>query len=232
MVAFAKKYTQQVQPLSDCTLGEFHQYFFDRCGFKSSISRTYVREISNFLYDAYQSPSLAQGGDWTRGSVKQEARRLRAANPDAEYIRAPKSLLGNPLYYVFRYHASPSSYLKGEGKEYYLEYGFKYANIFTSLGESTSSSMLKEWVNNTRFELQVSIEQILASDPSIASDRERLYHFAMDSHDDAYRRGGFGLLTWWEQAQVGWAARSDILADEALKEIWDSRDMWGGISFP
>ena len=162
------------------------------------------------------------GRDWTFEKVVAEVQRLRKAHPNVDFIPAPKSLIGNPLYYVFRFLAAPSAYHHSglPNEDYLLNYGFKYANIFTDLETTTSSQKIKNFVVNTRIALQETMEVRLAANPSIARSMGRLREMAFDIHSSSYEVGGFGQLSILEKTTViSNIDRVDIVKPESKKEI-------------
>jgi RHS repeat-associated protein len=137
-------------------------------------------------------------------AVRQQAAELRAANPGADYIPAPKELIGTKYYYLFRWEAAPDKYKQDHGDEYLMEFGYKNIQKFEALAAGDVSQNLKSFVAKTAVELQVAIERALGANPSLAESRSDLLDAAYKSHSTAYMRGGFGSLTWGERIRVGW----------------------------
>lgn len=136
-------------------------------------------------------------------AVRSQAAELRAANPGADFIPAPKELIGTKYYYLFRWEAAPDEYKKQPGEEYLMEFGYKNIQRFEALAAGDVSQNLKNFVAQTAVELQRGLESALASQPSLARSRSDLLDVAYASHSTAYMRGGFGSLSFMDKLRVG-----------------------------
>lgn len=102
-----------------------------------------------------------------------------------------RNLLGHTGYYAWR---ARDFMRQNPGKpvpDYYMGYGHKYINRFTTETNKTMSSSGKTWLKEARKNLQVAIEDRL--DPkkykdanTIELNNDKFRSFAFDSHVDAY----------------------------------------------
>jgi RHS repeat-associated protein len=111
---------------------------------------------------------------------------------------------GTPEYYPNRYRSTSRVYRQRAlalGKEYLIDYGYRYARMFQELKFRTASRAVAEAVDSITVELQIALEAQIAENPQLLENPFELGQVAFRTHSDAYARGGFGNLTLAEQAE-------------------------------
>jgi hypothetical protein len=132
-----------------------------------------------------------------------------------DFVPVPVELLGTVDYYSWRNLNTPSSYKNDTGPNYLTDFAPKYFNRFARLDESWGGVFpgIRKWVNGTKLELQLALEDRLMQNPALQNNREDLMRAAFLTHPGAYRRGHFGELTYLEKMIVaGSLESSDMLA--------------------
>ena len=109
--------------------------------------------------------------------------------------------MGTRDYYTWRNENAPDSFKKGEGPNYYTEYGLPFFDKFQGLREGASPK-LDSTIGKIGLELQLGLERRLQANPAIELSRASLYNAAFDTHSVAYRAGGFFELGIADQARM------------------------------
>lgn len=113
--------------------------------------------------------------------------------PPADPTPAPVQV-GTADYYQQRYNDFVARNPGVDPPDYYLEYGQKYADRFSSLDGRDLSSEGLQWRDNTLVALQQAIEDLRISDPEAFAELERdpeaFRSFAFGSHPAAYVESG------------------------------------------
>jgi hypothetical protein len=107
---------------------------------------------------------------------------------------------------------------------YYLEYGNKYLEKFSSLGPKDMSPEGLAWRDNTLKALQVAIETKRMEDPvgfaQLERDPEAFKRFAYDSHPDAYVKSGFFKLPMQDMLKVAsTVGLKELLGKDGIPQI-------------
>ena len=111
---------------------------------------------------------------------------------------APTDIIGRPEYYLFRsdnftLRANAMS-IKQTAPEYYLNFGFKYANRFLNEVSPELTETGRNWVIETTEILQLDIENKLKEDPDIEFLKDKFEDFVFWTHPAAYLKTGFFSL--------------------------------------
>lgn len=108
---------------------------------------------------------------------------------------APKDIIGSPEYYIFRSNnftqRAKAMLINQTAPNYYLNFGFKYANRFLNEVSSGLTEIGKGWVKETTEILQLDIENKLKEDPEIEFLIEKFESFLFWTHPEAYLKTGF-----------------------------------------
>jgi hypothetical protein len=107
---------------------------------------------------------------------------------------APEAVYGTKEFY--KWHAEDFK-RRHPGKEpppYYMDYGDKYARVFSDEIRGRLSDKGKQWVDNTRRTLQRRIEEKLASGEMDELDPQEFERMAFAMHANAYQEAGIDDL--------------------------------------
>lgn len=107
---------------------------------------------------------------------------------------------------------------------YYLDYGQKYCDRFSSLGPKDLSPAGLEWRDRTLKALQESIETKRMEDPvgfaQLERDPEAFKKFAYDSHPDAYVQSGLYKLPAQDLVKIGTTPDlKDLFTKDGLRQV-------------
>ncbi len=106
-----------------------------------------------------------------------------------------------------------------EPPSYYLEYGDKYAHVFSDEVRGKLSDKGKQWVDDTRRILQEKMEEGIASGKMDELDPEKFEEIAFDMHSDAYEEAGISELPYEDLRHVVSAVKSkDMFTRKAIVE--------------
>lgn len=130
---------------------------------------------------------------------------------------------GTPDYYQQRYDDFVSRNPGVEPPDYYLEYGQKYADRFSSLDDGDLSAEGLEWRDKTLVALQQAIEDKRTSDPEgfaeLERDPEAFRRFAFETHPAAYVDSGlYGLPAQDLLVIAGTPDINDVLSQEGIDQ--------------
>ena len=147
----------------------------------------------------------------------------------------PPEAPGGCDYYKRRYDNFLTRH-KGCGHtppDYYLGYGKKYCDLFTTSLYPKLSPKGKIWLTRARANLQFAMERGLATTPEIELDNEKFRKFAFGTHADAYWSAGLHDLSYEDKARIAltpelkeWTSGStwSQAADEAEREAQATAD--------
>jgi hypothetical protein len=144
------------------------------------------------LITVYQAPS--DNNEESNESEDQEAKPVTPAS---------KSVLGTTDYYKFRRDDFQKRYGKNKkAPTYYMSYGDKYAQRFSSELYPKLSGQGKDWLIKTRYYLQILMENGLADNPAMELDDKTFTDFAFDTHPEAYINGGLLELGFEDKLEI------------------------------
>lgn len=108
----------------------------------------------------------------------------------------PEDKLGATDYYLWRYQDFKKRYPNTDPPDYYLNYGHKYVLRFSKETITKLSTKGKIWVEQTRKNLQVAIEQELKQNPDleVKNNGKDFKEFVFNSHLEAYWKSGIYKL--------------------------------------
>lgn len=108
----------------------------------------------------------------------------------------PEDKLGATDYYYWRYLDFKKRYPDSDPPNYYLHYGHKYVLRFSKETITKLSNKGKKWVEQTRNNLQVAIEQELKENPDleVKNNGKDFNEFVFNSHLEAYWKSGIYKL--------------------------------------
>ena len=176
-----------------------------------------TRSSSRVNSDGFESgPRATSAAAGTRGATGPAA----ARNQPAE-VRTP-----SPDYYRQRYDDFVRRNPGVKPPDYYLGYGQKYLEKFSSLGPKDLSPAGLAWRDRTLQALQDAIESKRAEDPvafaQLERDPEAFKRFAYDSHADAYVNSGLLKLPVQDLVKIGTTPElKDLLGKDGLRQIVD-----------
>ena len=165
-------------------------------------------------YGAIQNDVLASDGDLADGnqtnsqntSSKNTTNLNRSDETSAPPVslchtyptKAPNNLMGTCDYYTWR----NQDFIKRhqgcdhlQPPDYYLDYGYKYCQRFSTELYPKLSDQGKAWLVKARLYLQEAIEDLLQKNPDIELDNDQFNHRVFQTHPGSYMRGGFSELT-------------------------------------
>lgn len=156
---------------------------------------------------------------------------LRSTDTD-EPSPTPPGVLGSLDYYRWRYNDFMKRHpnLKEPDPEhipdYYLGYGEKYVLRFSNELRPKLSDKGKLWLDRTRMNLQLTIENLCKNDPEgfrrLEEDPKAFRKFAFDAHPDAYWKAGLYDLPIADLIQIGATPDfADSLGKEGRAQIMD-----------
>lgn len=179
-------------------------------------SETRTTSRVNDGFESTARAGAAAGAAGTRGSTG--AAQVR--NQPAE-VRTP-----SPDYYRQRYDDFVRRNPGQKPPDYYLNYGQKYLEKFSSLGPKDLSTQGLAWRDRTLKALQDAIETKRAEDPAgfaqLERDPEAFKRFAYDSHADAYVNSGLLELPAQDLVKIGTTPElKDLLGKDGLRQIVD-----------
>jgi hypothetical protein len=130
---------------------------------------------------------------------------------------------GTPDYYQQRYDDFVARNPGVEPPDYYLEYGQKYADRFSSLDDRDLSAEGLEWRDKTLVALQQAIEDKRTSDPEgfaeLERDPEAFRRFAFETHPAAYVDSGLYDLPAQDLLVIaGTPDINDVLSQEGIDQ--------------
>ena len=133
---------------------------------------------------------------------------------------------GNLDYYKQRYEDFKIRNPGLKPPDYYLDYGDKYAQRFSKETMDNLSPEGKEWLIQTRINLQQAIENKVSADPKGFEELERnpdkFRDFAYDTHADAYWNAGLKDLPLKDLVQIGLTPDfSDLLTPSGVDQVFD-----------
>jgi hypothetical protein len=110
--------------------------------------------------------------------------------------------------------------------DYYLNYGQKYLEKFSSLGPKDLSTEGLAWRDRTLKALQDAIETKRAEDPAgfaqLERDPEAFKKFAYDTHADAYVNSGLLKLPVQDLVKIGTTPElRDLIGKDGIRQIVD-----------
>ena len=108
---------------------------------------------------------------------------------------------------------------------YYMEYGQKYLDRFSSLGPKDLTPKGLEWRDKTLKALQDAIEMKRMEDPvafaQLERDPEAFKKFAYDSHPDAYVNSGLYKLPAQDMLKIGTTPDlKDLLTKDGVRQVF------------
>ena len=107
------------------------------------------------------------------------------------------------LYYIARARDYQIRNATSEIPEYYVQYGAKYMFRFKYETRNELSDITAiNWLDDTLYNLQDSLEEILYIHPNCENESGSLYKKAFESHVDAYLKAGFCDLDLFEWIDV------------------------------
>jgi len=100
----------------------------------------------------------------------------------------PTELLGTPAYYQWRHNDFTTRNSNVAAPDYYLKYGFKYAQKFQNETSNRLSVQGQKWVGEVMANLQMLMENRLLQQDGAAFERnaQAFNDFAFSSHVEAY----------------------------------------------
>ena len=139
---------------------------------------------------------------------------------------------GTPGYYQQRYDDFVSRNPGVTPPDYYLDYGQKYADRFSSLDDNDLSPEGLEWRDKTLVALQQAIEDKRISDPEgfaeLERDPEAFRRFAFESHPAAYVDSGLYDLPVQDLLVIaGTPDINDVLSQEGIDQSLITAGMAG-----
>ncbi|MEO9801589.1 MAG: RHS repeat-associated core domain-containing protein, partial [Reichenbachiella sp.] len=131
----------------------------------------------------------AFGYEWTFGEAGWDLTNAAdVAGYLAYFSAAPEEVIGTAKYYEWRYVEHIEKY-GTRPPDYYLGYGHKYINRFSTELNPTMSADGQAWLTQTRLELQYLMETGLQENPAMELDNPSFHSFAFDTHVPAYTKG-------------------------------------------
>lgn len=101
--------------------------------------------------------------------------------------------------------------------DYYIDYGLKYCEKFSSDLNGKLSPTGKAWLAETRCALQQKLEDGLQADPSLELDSDVFREFAFGTHPSAYLESGFADLPIRDLIEI---AKQPELSEYLDAETW------------
>ena len=100
----------------------------------------------------------------------------------------PSELLGTPAYYQWRHNDFTTRNSNVAAPDYYLKYGFKYAQKFQNETSNRLSVQGQKWVGEVMANLQMLMENRLSQQDGAEFERnaQAFKDFAFSSHVEAY----------------------------------------------
>ena len=134
---------------------------------------------------------------------------------------------GTPDYYRQRAEDFRRRNPGMEPPAYYMEYGQKYCDRFSSLGPKELTPEGLEWRDRTLKALQDSIEAKRMEDPAgfaqLERDPEAFKKFAYDAHPDAYVDSGLYELPVQDLVKIGTTPDiKDLLSKDGVRQVIDA----------
>ena len=101
---------------------------------------------------------------------------------------APPHLIGTPTYYQFRHDDFSTRNPNIAVPDYYLNYGFKYAQKFQNETSQKLSPQGQKWIGEVMTNLQILLENRLSQPDGAEFERnaQALKNFAFATHVEAY----------------------------------------------
>ncbi|MDY7226299.1 hypothetical protein [Hyalangium rubrum] len=175
-----------------------------------------TRQTNRVSSDGFESTPRAGAASATaRSSGPAAARNLPAE------VRTPAS-----DYYRQRYDDFVRRNPGMKPPDYYLNYGQKYLEKFSSLGPKDLTPAGQAWRDRTLQALQDAIESKRAEDPvafaQLERDPEAFKKFAYDTHADAYVKSGLFNLPAQDLVKIATTPElRDLLGKDGVRQIVD-----------
>ena len=101
---------------------------------------------------------------------------------------APPHLIGTPTYYQWRHDNFPSRNPNATPPDYYLNYGYKYAQKFQNETNQKLSPQGQKWTGEVMTNLQILLENRLSQSDGaeFEQNEQALKNFAFATHIEAY----------------------------------------------
>ncbi|MGE4505781.1 MAG: hypothetical protein AB7D51_10565 [Desulfovibrionaceae bacterium] len=132
---------------------------------------------------------------------------------------APEAVYGTKEFYKWRAEDFKRRHPGKEPPPYYMDYGDKYARVFSDEIRGRLSDKGKQWVDNTRRTLQRRIEEKLASGEMDELDPQEFERMAFAMHSDAYQEAGINDLPFSDAMIIlGAVDRSDFFKPASIRE--------------
>ena len=163
---------------------------------------------------AEEAPKVPSAGD-----------RLLLAKPPVPSKARPTPIApeGHLDYYQKRHLDFQARYPDRTPPTYYLGYGDVYVRRFTEVLSPELSKQGQDWLVQARKNLQIAIEDELASNPGIELDDEAFTAFAYDTHSRAYLDAGLTDLPIADLIRVAVTPNlSDTLNAKGIKVITET----------
>jgi len=173
-------------------------------------------------------PQPARSSEATRSSVTDTFGSARVAHGRASGTSGdPPAAIKTPAldYYRQRYDDFVQRNPGKTPPSYYLEYGQKYLEKFSALGQKDLSPSGLAWRDRTLKTLQDAIEKKRMEDPEGFAKLEQndaaFKAFAYGTHPDAYLKGGLLKLPAHDLLKIASTPElKDLFTPDGLKQIW------------
>ncbi|PTL84673.1 hypothetical protein [Vitiosangium sp. GDMCC 1.1324] len=175
--------------------------------------------------NAVRSPAApARSADVFETSTRATAKALTPGRSSAAQNLPAEIPTGTKDYYRKRYDDFVRRNPGMTPPAYYLEYGQKYCDRFSSLGPKDLTPQGLEWRDRTLKALQESIETKRMEDPvgfaQLERDPEAFKKFAYDAHPDAYVNSGLYKLPAQDLMKIGTTPDlKDLFTKDGLRQV-------------
>ena len=185
----------------------------------------FSKPIITYNYGVKQTDAF--GYDWI--FTKNNTWELANVNPNPDYSQKIAILpTGDPNYYEQRYRAHIDTY-GTTPPDYYLSYGYKYANKFTKELRKELTDAGKAWVDQTVVELQYQMENFISTSTSkntscnceIQGNNNAFKAKAFDTHVPSYLKGGLlKTLPIKDKLKIGITPElKDLTSSDGMRQI-------------
>ena len=166
----------------------------------------------------------ARSADAFESTTRATARAVTPGRSNAARNLPAEIPTGTRDYYKKRYDDFVRRNPGMKPPDYYLEYGQKYCDRFSSLGPKDLTPQGLEWRDRTLKALQDSIETKRMEDPvgfaQLERDPEAFKKFAYDSHPDAYVQSGLYDLPAQDMLKIGTTPDiKDLLTKDGVRQV-------------
>lgn len=175
---------------------------------------------------ATASPAApARTGDAFETTTRATARAVTPGRSNAARNLPAEIPTGTRDYYKKRYDDFVRRNPGMKPPDYYLEYGQKYCDRFSSLGPKDLTPQGLEWRDRCLKSLQEAIETKRMEDPvgfaQLERDPEAFKKFAYDSHPDAYVQSGLYDLPAQDLLKIGTTPDlKDLFTKDGVRQIF------------